>query len=387
MNVLTVTVLVDAATGGGTAERTLQLSRALVARGHQVTVLTTGIGLTSGRAEMFGGATVIGLRCLLRRFYVVFPRLGAVSRCVRNADVIHLMGHWNLLNVLVYVFARLHRKPYAICPAGELRLFGRSRWLKEAFNFAIGRRIVRQASAWIAVTPDERPQYGDYGIPEASIDVLPNGIVPGDLLTASESDVLGRVGVEPKRYILFMGRLNPIKGPDLLLEAFGGVARMQQDLHLVMAGPDGGLARELASRAAALGIGGRVHLVGFVAGDDKATLYRNALFLAIPSRHDAMSIVVLEAGVVSVPVLLTDRCGFDEVAEIGGGVVVSADRPAIQRGMETLLDRTEFLPQMGGRLNAFVMSGFTWDVAVERHERVFERLHNVRRTVAHETMQ
>jgi glycosyltransferase involved in cell wall biosynthesis len=378
MNVLTVTVLVDAATGGGTAERTLQLSRALVSRGHRVTVLTTDIGLTPGRAGMFGGATVIGLHCLLRRFYVVLPKLGVVSRCVRRADVIHLMGHWNLLNVLVYLFAKLHGKPYAICPAGELRLFGRSTWLKEAFNFVIGKRIVQQASAWIAVTPDERPQYCEYGIPESSVDVLPNGIVSDDLLDGHESNALSRVGVEPRRYVLFMGRLNPIKGPDLLLEAFAGVARARPDLHLVMAGPDGGLAGELASRSLALGLGNRVHMVGFVAGDDKTTLYKNALFLTIPSRHEAMSIVVLEAGVVSVPVLLTDRCGFDDVAEIGGGVVVPADPSAIQRGMEVLLADTESLPQMGARLNAFVMSGFTWDIAVARHERVFERICSAR---------
>lgn len=378
MNVLTVTVLVNAATGGGTAERTLQLARALVARGHQVTVLTTDIGLTPERASMFGGATVIGLHCLLRRFYVVLPRLGVISRCVRRADVIHLMGHWNLLNVLVYAFARLYRRPYAICPAGELRLFGRSRRLKEAFNFAIGNRIVRQATAWIAITPDEQPQYGEYGIPESSVDVLPNGIVPGDLLDAHESDVLLRIGVEPKRYVLFMGRLNPIKGPDLLLEAFAGVSGNGQDVHLVMAGPDGGLADELASRALALGLGDRVHIVGFVAGNDKATLYRNALFLAIPSRHEAMSIVVLEAGVVSVPVLLTDQCGFDDVAEIGGGVVVSADGSAIRRGMQVLLADKESLPQMGERLHEFVMSGYTWDIAVARHERLFERIRSGR---------
>jgi glycosyltransferase involved in cell wall biosynthesis len=374
LNILNVTVLVDAESGGGTAERTLQLSRALVDRGHEVTVLSTSIGLNPARIEAFGGARVIGLPCLVRRFFIVWPRLLLIASCVRRADVVHLVGHWNLLNVWVYVLTRIWRRPYALCPAGELQPFGRSQTFKRLFNAVVGHRIVRAASAWIAVTPNEIPHYTAHGISPESVTVLPNGIVPSDLLRFQDSGVLEFLGVQAGAYVLYMGRLNPIKGPDLLLEAFAGLPSALSSLHLVLAGPDSGMGAALRTRAAELGLADRVHLPGYVFGADKATLYRHARLLAIPSRYDAMSIVVLEAGVVGVPVLLTDQCGFDEVSEVGAGYLVTADVAALRGGLQTMLLNVEELTKMGHRLHGLVREKYTWDRIVRFHEVLFENM-------------
>lgn len=371
MKILNVTVLLDAASGGGTAERTFQLSRSLVAKGHDVTVLTTDIGLTEERIASLTGVTVVGLPCLLKRFFVVLPRLFLISALVKRADAIHLMGHWNLLNVIVFMAATLWGKPYAVCPAGELRVFGRSSLLKRLFNRLVGYRIIRGASAWIAITADENVQYEQYGVPPEKVSVIPNGIVAKDLLVEESTDILGRVGVTPKNYILFMGRLNPIKGPDLLLGAFARAALRYPELKLVFAGPDGGLLEALKIKVGASGLAGRVIFAGYVAGGDKATLYRQARLLVIPSRHEAMSIVVLEAGVVSVPVLLTDQCGFDDVQRTGGGMVVEASMDPIEHGLIQLMDSPELLPEMGERLHRMVMGKYTWEIAVQRHEQLF----------------
>lgn len=371
LNILNVTVLLDEVTGGGTAERTFQLSRHLMLKGHKVTVLTTSVGLSRARVDSLAGIGVVALPCIFKRFFVVLPRLGLVYRLVRDADVIHLMGHWNLLNVLVYYAARMLKKPYAVCPAGELRLFGRSHILKRLFNFLVGHRLIRYASAWIAVTDDEKPQYENYGISPSAVSVLPNGIDPDDLLLAGRSDILDRLGLCQKKYVLFVGRLNSIKGPDLLLEAFLKIAFDYPDLQLVFAGPDGGLKKSLEQSVEVHALRARVHLVGFVSGAEKAALYRGALLLAIPSRHEAMSIVVLEAGVVAVPVMLTDRCGFDEVENSGGGVVVKPDVESISKGIGGLLSRSAELSDMGCRLNALVMENFTWEIAIGRYCDVF----------------
>jgi glycosyltransferase involved in cell wall biosynthesis len=371
MRVLNVIGNMDTVLGGGTAERTYQLSRNLVLAGHQVTILTTDIGLHSARLQALSDVRIVGLTCLFRRFLVVVPRWLLVLEMVKNVDVIHIMGHWSMLNILVYWAARFHRKPYFVCPAGELFLFGRSMLLKRLFNMVFGNRLVRDAVGWIAVTDDERSHYANYGINPARVSVLPNGVVPEELTGPAETALLAQLGIQTKRYILFVGRLNPIKGPDLLLEAFVSVSHEHSDIHLVFAGPDGGLLSQLTQRSHDSGLALRLHFPGFISGADKATLYRNAIFLVIPSRHEAMSIVVLEAGAVGVPVLLTDQCGFDVVERIDGGIVVDSSVEGITRGIKQLIQRRDELCEMGSRLRSLVMNSFTWTIIVQRYVDLF----------------
>src|SRR5437667_8342528 len=86
------------------------------------------------------------------------------------------MNHWTLLNALVYIFARFFKKPYVVCPAGALMLYGRSKFLKRFYNFLIGRRLIREADRCIAISSNEIRQFQTYGVDSHRITVIPNGI-------------------------------------------------------------------------------------------------------------------------------------------------------------------------------------------------------------------
>ena len=74
--------------------------------------------------------------------------------------------------------------------------------------------------------------------------------------------------------------------------------------------------------------------------------------------------VALEAAATGTPVLLTDRCGFDEVEQIGGGLVVSADIDGLAAGLAKMLDDGTDLHLMGEKLRSFVLTRYAWaDVA------------------------
>ena len=366
MRVLNVNVLLDPVTGGGTAERTFQMSRALVSAGVDCTILTTDIGLGADRIKQLGNVRIVALPCISRRFFVVKFSWRQMKALVASVDVIHLMGHWSMLNALVFILARQTGTPYVVCPAGELPLFGRSRWLKHLFNLLIGYRVVRNAAGWIAVTPDELPAFKRYGVATERVTVIPNGINEADFGVDEGGKFGDRIGIGAAPFILFMGRLNPIKGPDLLLEAFCSIAHKYSSYHLVFAGPDGGLLESLQRGAKERGVSDRVHFIGYIAGRDKAAAYRAADLLVIPSRQEAMSIVVLEAGIVGTPVLLTSCCGFDEVAIVGGGQVVAATANDLAAGLERLLSDRPVLIGMGSRLRDHVRHHFSWDVIVKR---------------------
>jgi glycosyltransferase involved in cell wall biosynthesis len=371
MRILNVNILLDPVTGGGTAERTFQMSRSLAREGIECSILTTDIGLTSDRISQLENVRVLALPCISKRFFVVRFSWSKLKTLIGSVDVIHLMGHWSMLNVLVALIARQLGKPYVICPAGELSLFGRSRWIKQLFNIVFGYRVVSHAAGYIAVTPDEIPTYALYGVDASNVTVISNGINEIEFSDDGSSQFSSRFGLLGVPFILFMGRLNPIKGPDLLLEAFCLIARNYPELHLVFAGPDGGLLNSLKKLTQEQGLINRVHFIGYIAGRDKIEAYRNAKLLVIPSRQEAMSIVVLEAGIVGTPVLLTDRCGFDEVATVGGGQVVGASAIGLANGLETMLLDDTALKKMGLLLKSHVRKNYLWTVIVEKFKNLY----------------
>lgn len=371
MKVLAVNHLLDPAVGGGTAERTFQMSRHLAAAGISCSVLTTDIGLSKARLDGLAGVAVFAYPSLWRRHFI--PRLSwsELKRHVAAADVVHLMGHWTLLNAFAYLAARQLRKPYVVCPAGALRIYGRSKLLKRLYNALVGKRLLREARACIAVTAAERGDFERYGVAADKIVVIPNAISAESVPPpATEAFRKRHRLVAP--YVLFMGRLNRIKGPDLLLEAFCGLKDRCARHHLVFAGPDEGMRAGLEEMAATHGISERVHFLGFVGGEEKYQAYYAADLLAIPSRQEAMSIVVLEAGITATPVILTDQCGFEDVGN--GGQVVKANAKALEAGLAHMLDDPSRLAAMGRDLRQHVLERFGWPSVLELYLALFRRV-------------
>lgn len=374
MKVLHVNSTLGLRTGGGTAERTFQVSHQLAISGVRTTVLTLDIELDEERRQAIFPATVIALPCLWKRFYLPQVAWKKIRQLVDEADVIHLMGHWGALNGLAYIAARRANKPYVVCPAGALPLFGRSSTLKRIYNRLIGRAMIRNAAAWVAVTNAEFPQFEEYGVNSSEVQVIPNGVNREDFPAVDSLTFFQRCQIPDVPYILFLGRLNRIKGPDLLLEAFLQVREKCPSYHLVFAGPDAGMLPELESRAASSNAGGFVHFIGYVGGNDKVAAYRNASLMVIPSRLEAMSIVALEAGICGTPVLLTDQCGFSQILTVDPRLEVPATVDGLSKGLSSLLPGPENLAAVGKKMQEFVEYAFTWHAAANRYRKLYEGL-------------
>lgn len=374
MKVLNVSNTIDPVTGGGEAERSFQMSKFLAQSGADCRVLTVETGLGAERRNFLGAGRVIALPCLFRRFYVPRFSFSQINSLVGEADVIHLMGHWNILNALVYFAIRKQNKPYVVCPAGALPIFGRSKLFKRIYNLVVGKKIIRNASMCIAVTPDEIGSFVSYGVKQDKIHVIPNGIAETDFLAEDNKHFREKYGLGLRPFILFVGRLNLIKGPDLLLKAFCDIKSQFTGIDLVFVGPDGGMLIELRNVAKSENAEDRVHFLGYLGGVDKSHAYHAAEFLAIPSRHEAMSIVVLEAGVSGTPVLLTDQCGFNQVADVGGGWVVPATVDGLRAGLTEVLSSPGEIEVAAARIKKYVTGNFSWAVIVQEYWKLYSTL-------------
>jgi glycosyltransferase involved in cell wall biosynthesis len=374
MKILNVNASLDPISGGGTAERTFQMSRFLAKAGAACSVLTLDLGLTAERVAALSGVNVIALRCVSPRFYLFALSDPQISEAVAWADVIHLMGHWTLINAVIYREARTYARPYVFCPAGALPIFGRSPLLKSLYNSMIGRRIARGANACVAIGTNEIEHFRRYGIAAQQVTVIPNGVDPAGFVAGDVRTFKAKFGIGDAPYILFMGRLNPIKGPDLLLRAFVEISTVFRDVGLVFAGPDDGMLGNLRRMAQESGLASRVHFIGHVSGEDKAGAYRAARLLAIPSRQEAMSIVVLEAGICRTPVLITDQCGFGQIEAAGGGRIVPVSVDGLKTGLLDMLSDPGLLSQMGERLESYTRAHFLWEATAARYLELFSRV-------------
>lgn len=371
MKMLMVNHLMDPVSGGGTAERTFQLARFLDRAGVSCTVLALDLGITTERRAALGGTVLVAVPCINKRFFIPWISLNRVRELVASHDVVHLSGHWTLLNALVYLACKQLRVPYLFCPAGALAPFGRSLRLKHAYERIVGRQLEQSAAACVAVTDAECVDFKNCGVAAERIAVIPNGIDIADYrledpaLASEQFRQSAGVGNAP--FVLFLGRLNPIKGPDLLLRAFMNLEERFQHVHLVLAGPDGGMQAELAEMAQKGEIADRVHFVGYVSGSQKTAALKAAHMLAIPSRREAMSIVVLEGGVCGCPVLFTDTCGLNALAQQEAGTMVPATAPALANALASLLDNDRYRAEAARRLQVIVQQHYLWEAQAQRY--------------------
>jgi glycosyltransferase involved in cell wall biosynthesis len=143
--------------------------------------------------------------------------------------------------------------------------------------------------------------------------------------------------------LLYLGRIHPKKGCDLLIEAFAAVASKVPGLDLVVAGPDPiGWAKTLRDRSEELGIADRIHWPGMLQGDLKWGAFRAASAFVLPSHQENFGIVIAEASACGTPTLTTFKVNiWREVRDSGAGLVGADDVAGIRDMLERFLQLTE----------------------------------------------
>ncbi len=144
-----------------------------------------------------------------------------------------------------------------------------------------------------------------------------------------------------QHFLLFLGRIHPKKGCDLLIEAFARAAL--SDLHLVMAGPDEvGWSAELQSRAEALGIADRITWTGMLRGPQKWGAFYAASAFILPSHQENFGIAVADALACGLIPLISDKVNIaPDVAADGAGLMETDTQEGTLRLIERFQSMTD----------------------------------------------
>jgi glycosyltransferase involved in cell wall biosynthesis len=195
---------------------------------------------------------------------------------------------------------------------------------------------------------------------------IPNGV---DLEPSPAVEEIRSLGLAGKDYFLFMGRLSPEKGLDVLQEAYRPLATRAK---LVIAGGDSysEAYRKQLRDAAPPG----VIFPGLVGGRLRAELYAHALAFVLPSTIEGLSVALLEAmGHGTCPVT-SDIPNNRELVDGAGWSVPTGDVGALRAALVRVLDQPEEAAEFGRRARARVEAEYTWDQVARRTEEFYYSL-------------
>ena len=373
MKILHVIQTLEREKGGGVTARNLKLIEYLEKKNNKNFILSLKSKKKIKYREYFISQNRdYSLEYINERFPLPFPNIFKIAMLVKNADIVHLTSFWTLLNAYVYIFCKLFSKNYVICPAGALMIFGRSKIIKYIYYEIIGKYIIKDCSAIISITKKEKKQFIERNIPSSKIFNIPNGI---DFNSNESKQLFSPSNFNLKNnkpYILFVGRLNFIKGPDILLKAFISIAEKIPYHNLIFAGSDDGMGKELKNEAKNSRFAERIHFIGFISGSDKDNLYKNADLLVIPSRSEAMSLVVLEAGLHGLESIFTDQCGLNELSNRKLGKCVKVDSKEISSSIIDYINSKKREKNL--ELIKYVSNNFNWEKISNKYIKVFKKI-------------
>jgi glycosyltransferase involved in cell wall biosynthesis len=358
---------------GGPVVVARELVSRLVARGHEVDVLTTTLRDVGERPDRrttiasVDGAAVTYLGTPVRyRWMGITPTLPLALHRLHRPDVAHVIGFRDPVTTGVAAWCRVRGIPYVFEPVGMFRPRLRKVLLKRAFDTTLTRGVASGARVVIVSSPKERDDVVASGVDPKRVRIrgnaFPDPPPPGD------ADPLEGVVPEGAPVVLYVGRIAAEKGVEHLVEA----ARRLPHVHVVLAGPDDRHGTLAVVRAAETDprTAGRVHVLPATPGPP-FDLYRRADVFVLASGGENFGLVAAEAASVGTPVVVSDRTGVAASFADGEALVVPYEPEATVDAVTRILADAALRRRLEeGALRAARRS--TWDAIVDAQLAIYE---------------
>lgn len=352
------------------------LSKELSRRGHEVTIITSDFEYDARYAKKITdlGMRVVPFRCLADiGLFLYSPSMKKwLAHNLKNYDVIHLNNFRSYQNSVVCHYARQLQIPYVLQAHGSTPRIVEKGNLKSLYDWIWGKSILRDASAFLAVTETEVKQYETAGAEKNKIVMIPNGL---DAAKFNQNTKRGlfrrRIGInKTDKLILYLGRLHKGKGIDFLLDSFA--LMNNKDCILAISGPDDGELVLLKERSRRLGVAGRVRFTDFVENVSEA--YVDADVVVNPASNEIFGLVPLEALLSGTQVIVTDECGCgDLIHRMDGGYLVKfKDTAGLSRAMDYSLNHPAEGRKLVENAKKYIINNLTWEIIAANMEEIYE---------------
>lgn len=380
---------------GGPIWSVSAVAEGMVARGHRVTVFATNSNLDEDldvpldQPVIVDGVEVWYFRRedLIKKYFwwskyisqsmgfLVTPELApSMRKLLSSVDIVHTQMPFVYPTMVAGRIAISANKPLFYNQRGVFhptRLEYRGS-KKRLYIELIEKPIMRRATGLIALTPDEVDSYRALGI-KTPCHIVPNGIDVAKFRRVPRIASLSTLDIEESdRVILFLGRLHPSKGVDILVDAFFRIISQHPDALLVIAGPDEhGFSQQIQTEAAQKDLQHRIRLPGMITGDLKVDLLARADLFVLPSSGEGLSMAVLEALASGTPVIISPECNLPAVEEVKAGAIIARDAALVAQEISRFLADDALISAASEAAYHLARDRFGWPTAVDKLEGLY----------------
>ena len=288
-------------------------------------------------------------------------------------SIIHIHCVWEPVVRHVALYARKRRIPYVLSTHGMLHPYAiAQKRFKKWVYMQVFPSILKSAGELYSLNLEEAEYVARRFRRPSS--VLANGIVVADYEKAEQGIFRAkRPELAGRDFVLFVGRLHPIKGIDLLTRSFAHARKRGMELDLVIVGPDDGARGGVESLARELGIEKHVHFTGGLFGAEKRDAFAACTIFAHRPRFEGFGITVVEGLASAKPVVTTKECKLDGAVEAGALRQAADTDEAFGDALFEIATSADRGRALGARGQAWVREIFDWTSLVKRVDASYER--------------
>ena len=378
MKILVITCTFPPRKFGGITRSSYNLAKELVKRGHEVDVCTTDLGNNSNsrlsvpHKESLEGINVYYFRNIsnfLAFNHRIFLPIGFISFIKENIskyDVIHVNDYLSILAVAVNYYSKKYDKAYILQTHGAMMPFSSKTMLRKIFDKIYGKKILKGASKIIASTELEADHYQIMEIKE-NVEIIPNPIELSDFnVSLKKGSFRKKYGLNNQKVLLFLNRINKVKGLDLLLQSYAELG--MNETMLVIVGPDDGYLETMNELIEKFDIADNILYVGPLYGKEKIEAYTDANVYILPSLFESFGNTVVEALMCGTPVVTTENCGNAYLAKKFGRVVKN-DKNEFKNAIKDILNCENYSVK---EMKSYTQNIFNMDSIMDRIECIYK---------------
>ena len=391
---------------GGPSQMIRGFSKALARQGAEVTILTTDSNGDSGQAPLEvplhypvkqDGYTVRYFRCApFRRYKFSLGLLTWLYHHAHEFDLAHIHALFSPVSSCAAAIARYSQLPYILRPLGTLDPadIQKKRYLKYLYAALLERPNISGAAGLHFTSPQENEVSERFGTHTPGV-VLPLGVTPPshlknpNAILATLSSPASPTALAPPLnipipttpdipVILFMSRIDPKKGLDLLIPALENLVANGQPFHFVLAGTnpqDPAYEKSVGDRIQFSPISACTTITGFVQGEQKQALLQRADLFVLPSYYENFGISVAEAMVAGTPVLISDQVHIHtDVQNAEAGWVCSCNESALTMELLKALQDPDMRRQRGVNAQQCALKTYSWSAIAQRTLNVYRNI-------------
>jgi len=366
MNILQV-IPYFAFTRGGDVNVCYNLTKQFTEMGHNVTILTTTFDYNKEDTDTINNLTMVPIEYKFNlALFIYSPKMKEwLNKNIKNYDIIHLHELRSYQNNIITKYAKKYNIPYVLQPHASTPKNVNKSLIKHAYDLVYGNNIMKNAATTIAVSQEEA--YYDKLMNAKDVRVIYNGMNIDEFEKLPPKGSFKNKNNIKSEYILYLGRMDELKGINYIIEAFSQLPPKYSDYKLVIAGKITDYKKELDKIIKTNNLENKVIFTGFVKEEDKISIYHDAELFVNPVKYmGGVSITVFEALLSNTPVIVTKESG-ELVEKMDAGTIVEyGDVESLKNEMIRSLEDENLRKKQISNAQKYIRENLDWKSVSEK---------------------